>query len=243
MRRILILNGKGGCGKTTVTTNLASYYASRSIRTAVLDYDPQGSSTQWVSLRDSSRHYAIHGIAAYRHPGFRMTRTWQLRVPPDVRRVILDAPAGVSGPQLSELVVGVDTILIPVLPSPIDIHATSRFIQDLLLVAKVRARHVRMGVIANRVGESNKIYRSLRRFLDTLEIPFVARLRDSQNYLRAAAEGLGVHEMKERRYRRDQAQWEPIIRWLENANNRTAANSFQSATGSSQGGPRQLIRA
>ncbi|SCZ53398.1 chromosome partitioning protein [Thiohalomonas denitrificans] len=222
VRRILVLNGKGGCGKTTITTNLASYYASRSMGAAIFDHDPQGSSTQWLSLREGAGRYPIHGIAAHRKPGAQMTRTWQLRLPPGVQRVILDAPAGVSGHQLAELVAGVDDILIPVLPSPIDIHATSRFIQDLLLVAKARARHVRMGVIANRVRETSKMYRSLRRFLDTLDIAFIARLRDSNNYIRAAAEGLGIHEMNENRYRRDQVQWEKIIRWLESAEGQTA---------------------
>ena len=171
-----------------------------------------------------------------------MTRTWQLSIPPSVQRVILDAPAGVARHQLSELVAGVDDILIPVLPSPIDIHATSRFIQDLLLVAKVRARHVRMGVIANRVRETSKMYRALRRFLDTLDIAFVARLRESNNYIRAAAEGLGIYEMNEHRYQRDQAQWDKIIRWIEHADNRTAELPSQSDNSARPQNSRQMVR-
>jgi len=94
---------------------------------------------QWLSSRDDSR-FPIHGVAAFRKPTSGMTRTWQMRMPAEIERVILDAPAGVHGMPMIDLVREVDTILIPVLPSPIDIHAASHFIKALLLVAKVRAR-------------------------------------------------------------------------------------------------------
>ncbi|MCG7961877.1 MAG: ParA family protein, partial [Candidatus Thiodiazotropha taylori] len=48
MKRLLILNSKGGCGKTTIATNLAGYYASAGTPTALFDYDPQGSSHRWL---------------------------------------------------------------------------------------------------------------------------------------------------------------------------------------------------
>ena len=156
-RRILVANGKGGCGKTTVATNLAGYYASQNYRTALLDYDPQGSSMHWVSVRREADYPDIHAVDAHRHPGSRVTRTFQLRIPPETERVVLDAPAGVHGHQLVEMLRDVDAVLIPVLPSAIDIHAVSRFIEELLLVGHVRARQIRVGVIANRVRENSPV--------------------------------------------------------------------------------------
>jgi len=214
VRQILVINAKGGCGKTTIATNLASYYARQGRGTVLIDHDPQGSSMQWLSLR-SAEAKPIHGVSAHRPVVSGVTRSFLLRIPDGAERVVLDAPAGVQGHQLIELMREIDAILIPVLPSPIDIHAASRFIQDLLLVAKVRARNIRVGVVANRVRENTKVYQSLEKFLNSLHIPFVARLRDTQNYVRAAEAGLGVHDLKRSGASQDQRQWEALIRWLE----------------------------
>jgi chromosome partitioning protein len=214
IHRVLVMNAKGGCGKTTIATNLASYYASQRRLAALFDYDPQGSSMQWLASRDESR-FPIHGVAAFRKPTSGMTRTWQLRMPPETECVILDAPAGVHGMPMIDLVREADTILIPVLPSPIDIHAASHFIKDLLLVAKVRSRSIRVGVVANRVRKNTLVYQSLRRFLDSLNIPFVAYLRDTQSYVQSGEEGMGIHELKAQLIQKDRAQWRRLIQWLE----------------------------
>src|SRR6185295_14670556 len=107
------------------------------------------------------------------------------------------------------------TIIVPVLPSDIDIHACSRIIRDLLLVAKIRREDDRLGVVANRIRRNTLTYQSLIRFLQTLGIPIVATIRDSQNYVRAAELGIGIHEMKSYIAREDVEQWNPLIEWLE----------------------------
>lgn len=213
LQRILVLNAKGGCGKTTLATNLAGYYAREGRTTALLDYDPQGSSMKWLSLRESE-HNAIHGIAAFQRRRD-VTRAFQMRLPTEAERVIMDAPAGVAGLALADYVQRVDTILVPVLPSPIDIHAAAHFIQDLLLIGKVRARGVRVGIVANRVRENTLVYKDLERFLATLKLPLVATLRDSQNHIRAAEQGLGIHELERARTTADRQRWTPLIDWLE----------------------------
>jgi chromosome partitioning protein len=213
MQRILVLNAKGGCGKSTIASNLAAYYASQGRVTALLDYDPQGSSMRWLSQRDLERP-AIHGIAAFQKRRD-VTRAFQMRLPTEAERVIIDAPAGVSGLQLADYVRRVDTILIPVLPSPIDIHAAAHFIQDLLLVGKARAHGVRLAVVANRVRENTRIFKDLERFLSSLKLPLVATLRDSQNHIRAAEQGLGIHELEGSRLKPDHERWAPLTEWLE----------------------------
>ena len=213
MQRIVVLNPKGGSGKTTIAVNLAGYFASRQQRPVLMDYDPQGSSGRWVSKRDPARP-KVHLISAHeRDP--RVTRTFQLRTPPDTTHVIVDTPAAVTGQSMIELTRLSDKILVPVLPSDIDIHACSRCIRDLLLVAKIRRNDNRLGVIANRVKVHTLVYQSLLRFLDTLGIPIVASLRDSQNYIRAAESGLGIHEMKEHQVAEDTQAWEPLAAWLQ----------------------------
>jgi len=215
MQRILILNAKGGCGKTTIATNLAGYFAYQRRVTALMDYDPQGSSMKWLSLRDSE-HPDIQGIAAYqRRRG--VTRSFQLQLPGKVDRMVIDAPAGISGMQLIDYVQLAETIIMPVLPSPIDIHAAAHFIQDLVLIAKIRSRGIRLGIVANRVRENTLVFRDLERFLAVLGIPLIARLRDSQNHMRAAEQGLSILELKGSRIDPDRERWDALIRWLDEA--------------------------
>jgi chromosome partitioning protein len=213
MNRIVVLNPKGGSGKTTIATNLAGYFASRQQKPVLMDFDPQGSSLRWVRKRQPGQP-AIHAVAAF-EKDTRTTRTFRLRVPDFSTHVIVDTPAAVEPRLLPELTHEARKIIVPVLPSDIDIHACSRCIRDLLLVAKVRREDNRLGVVANRVRRHTLTYESLIRFLETLGIPIVARLRDSQNYLRAAELGIGVHEMKSYIVRQDIDEWQPLIEWLE----------------------------
>ena len=116
---------------------------------------------------------------------------------------------------MPELVRDAQKVIVPVLPSDIDIHAASRCIADLLLVAKIKRAENRIGVIANRVRKNTLMFHSLMRFLEKLEIPVVATIRDSQNYVRAAEQGVGIHEMKPYLVKEDMVQWETLLGWLE----------------------------
>lgn len=218
MQRILVLNSKGGCGKTTVATNLASYFVSEDMSTALLDFDPQGSSIRWLNLRPQSKPpiYGVHVASRKNNTG--VTRSFQMRVPPETDCMIIDAPAGVEGNELRDLIGYVDTIIIPVLPSSIDIHAVTRFIEELLLFGKVRQKGLNVAIVANRAKKNTLTYRALERFLKSLKLPFVTTLRDTQNYVHAAERGIGIHEMWDKRTEADKAQWRPLVRWLEDLN-------------------------
>jgi chromosome partitioning protein len=213
LRKIVILNPKGGSGKTTLAMNLAGYFASIGRPAALMDFDPQGSSMRWLKKRPASQN-AIYGVAAFERKA-NVTRSFQLRIPPDIRHLVVDTPAAMTTAQLTEFTPGAHAILVPVLPSAIDIHAASRLIADLLLVAKVSPRMGRLGVVANRVRENTLGFRKLTDFLDRLQIPIVGALRDSQNYVRAADEGSSVHEMHPSKTKKDLPGWLPLTSWLE----------------------------
>ena len=122
MNTTLVINRKGGAGKTTVATNLASYFASTHIATTIMDYDPQGSSLNWLKLRPP--HLGkIHGSNAAPER-FGTLRGVAMYVPPDTRQLIIDAPAGATGVPLQQMLRRANSILIPVTPSTIDVHAT-----------------------------------------------------------------------------------------------------------------------
>jgi len=213
MQRIIILNPKGGSGKTTVATNLATNFAAAGHLPALLDLDPQGSSARWLRKRPEN-HAPIHGISGFERSSA-VTRSWQLRVPSECSTVIVDTPAALDAQCLPEITRGADAILVPVMPSDIDIHTTAKCIANLLLVAKIRRSDDRIGIIANRVRRNTLISQSLMRFLSSLDIPLVATLRDTQNYVRAAEAGLGVREMPHWRVRQDLEQWTRLVNWLD----------------------------
>jgi chromosome partitioning protein len=213
MQRIVVLNPKGGSGKTTLAINLAAYFAARGDSTLLIDRDPQGSATRWLRKRRTPQP-EIKGIATFERDS-RTTMSWQMRVPEGTRKVVVDSPAAVEGRALPELTRDANKIIVPVLPSDIDIHAASRCIADLLLVAKIKRAENRIGVIANRVRKNTVMFHSLMKFLEKLEIPVIATIRDSQNYVRAAEQGVGIHEMKPYLVREDLGQWETVLAWLE----------------------------
>ena len=204
MRRIMVLNAKGGCGKTTIATNLASHFAKTKKNVVIADFDPQQSSLDWLRKRSASLP-PITGLDAVNHP---------LRVPNDTEVVIFDVQAGVYGKDLTQMVRRAETIILPVLPSPIDIRAGAKFLHDLLLVGRVSRDQVRIGLIANRVKDNSWGYDKLEAFLNSLDIPMIASLRETQNYLRAQERGLGVFDMGNSLAGHDVNQWKPIIKWL-----------------------------
>lgn len=209
MQKIVILNPKGGSGKTTIAINLASYFAVCGLKPTLMDLDAQGSSTRWLSKRAKGQPL-IHGIAAYERNS-RVTRSFATRLPLDTERLVVDTAAALDSQNMPDITRNATAVLVPVLPSDIDIHAAAKCISDLLLIAKIRREEQRIAVIANRVKKNTLVYKALMRFLETLNIPVVATLRDSQNYIRAAELGQGLFEMKPTQVREDMEQWLPLI--------------------------------
>jgi chromosome partitioning protein len=208
------MNAKGGCGKTTVSTNLASFYARQGVPTALFDYDPQGSASRWIRQRPQDSPH-IHSVAAHGSAPAGVTRSFRLRVPTDTRRIVIDTPAGFAGIDFEDRVAEADVILVPVLQSSIDIHSSADFIRDLLLKGRLRALNKSLGIIANRLRSNTRSLSRLERFLDELGIPVVARLRDTQQYLHASEQGLGIHELQHRDHERDTAPWQQLCDWLD----------------------------
>jgi len=213
LHKIVILNPKGGSGKTTLATNLASFYALRGCAPTLMDCDPQGYSMRWLDRRSGDRP-KIHGVAAFeletRANGNQPISAW-----PGSDELIIDLPAALPHDQLFEHTYDADSILIPVLPSAIDIYAASRLVAELLLITQIDRRDRRLAIVANRTRQNTRSYGMLVRFLASLKIPLIAKLRDSQNYVHAAAEGIGIYEIPLHRTKKDIRQMDAVIQWLD----------------------------
>lgn len=212
MNTTLVINTKGGVGKTTIATNLASYFASRNVATTIADYDPQGSSLNWLSRRPLDVA-PIHGANFAPHYGARAPIGRQ-QIPRETQQLIIDAPAGPSRLLLQELLGRTRSILIPVAPSSIDIHATTRFIKELLLVGKVRFHHIRLAIVANRGRSNRPVYEPLEKFVASLRITFLARLGDSDAYIEAADAGKGIFDLPADASSLEQREFTRIARWV-----------------------------
>ncbi len=213
MNTTVVMNAKGGVGKTTIATNLASYFAANDVPTAIMDYDPQGSSLRWLEQRPPEAPHIHRADAASRTGGG--LKSINRYVPPEVRQLVIDAPAGPTRPLMQEMLARANVILIPVAPSQIDIRATASFIKELLLAGGLRNRDIRTAVVANRARSSTAVYEPLERFVHSLRLTFLTHLVDSEVYVEAGDTGYGIFEIDAQRTAEQRRQFMPIVKWVD----------------------------
>lgn len=219
MRSILVANPKGGSGKTTLASNIAVYYALRGRKVALVDYDPQASSIDWLQARPENRA-TITGVDATSGRG---------RVPRDTEVTVMDVPAGTRGRQFSDLIRKAETVVIPVVPSPLDLRAAARFYNELVKLKSLVAEQVKLVTVANRVRENSPSRWLLEEYLRALKLPdgkslpFSTCLRQSQLYIRAAERGLGIFELAPSTIAHELDLWQPLLRFLNSKRSRPHA--------------------
>ncbi len=199
---IVVANPKGGVGKSTLSTNVAGLLAREGTEVLLGDIDPQHSSRTWLSLRP---------------PELPVITPWEVVPdvtvrPPKGASVVLDTPAGLHGYQLDEVMKIADKVLVPLQPSIFDIHATHAFLQALM--ARRHSHKLQIGVVGMRLREGTISADQLRNFLGTIDLPVIAYLRDTQNYVHLAAHGLTLWDVAPSRVERDLEQWQPLIDWI-----------------------------
>lgn len=204
MRAVLVANPKGGAGKTTLATNLSGYFANQGKKTTLCDLDRQQSSLRWMAFRDP----ALPAITGY-YGGNQIS----LSLPREADWVVVDAPAGLQGYKLSDYLKAVDKVLIPLVPSVFDMAATEDFLNAIR--GEVRGVRAKVGIVAMRVDPRTRAAGMLEEFLKHFDIPIVAYVRNTQNYVNVAASGATVFDPPRARHRRDVEQWHSLVQWVE----------------------------
>ncbi|MCZ6803780.1 MAG: ParA family protein [Proteobacteria bacterium] len=210
MRTILVLNPKGGSGKSTLATNIAGYFSIKGKIVTLADCDPQGSSQDWLSVR-SDKQSPINSA---------VLKNKSLQIPKDTEILVMDTPAGTSDDRLSKFLSQAQTMVMPIIASPLDIRAAERFIYELFSLKGSINNKIKIATVANRVRENTLIAAKLEYYLDKLklpngkQLPFMTMLRSSQNYIHAAERGLSIFELPPSKTYYDRVQWEPLLRWL-----------------------------
>lgn len=208
MQVCMIANPKGGVGKSTLATNLAGWLARSGQRVMLGDIDRQQSSRAWLQLRAPTLPFIATWDIQPGHPA---------RPPKDATHVVLDTPAGLHGKKLAQVLKFVGRVIVPVQPSLFDILATRHFLGALLEEKRVRKQQIEIAVVGMRVDARTRAAGELERFLVDTGLPVIAHLRDTQNYVQAAAHGLTIFDLPASRSAQDQEQWAPILRWVDSA--------------------------
>lgn len=204
----LIANPKGGVGKSTVATNLAGWFAHQGANVMLGDIDRQQSSATWLRLRSPTLPRIGTWVIEQDQPA---------RPPREATHVVLDSPAGLHGKRLTQVLKAVHQVIIPLQPSIFDILATRQFLDALLEEREIRRQQAFVAVIGMRVDARTRAAGELDRFLEGTGLPVLTCLRDTQNYVQAAAHGLSIFDLPPSRTEKDREQWQPIIDWASSA--------------------------
>ncbi|NKJ22634.1 ParA family protein [Dyella sp. SG609] len=207
MLTVLVASSKGGCGKSTLVTQLASHWAQDGKHTAIVDVDRQGSSFRWAARRAEQN---VPGVLAVEG-----SRKALEKLPEDTQRTLIDTPAGSHERELEPYLEQASVLLVPVLPSSFDMDATMDFLAHLGEIPRIKRGKLPVGLVGNRLKPwTHASQDAMERLAADAPFPLVAELRDSQAYVLLTALGKGIFDYASEQVRNHQEDWKQLLRWI-----------------------------
>ncbi|MGE0105783.1 MAG: AAA family ATPase [Thiomonas sp.] len=201
---IVVANPKGGVGKSTLSTQVAGFFASQGHGVMLGDSDRQESARLWLSLRDS---------ALPRIDTWEMSFDYIAKPPKGTTHAVIDTSAGLHGWRLNDVMKQADKVLVPLSASIFDIYATQDFLEKL---REAREKHgFDVGLVGVRIDPRTHAAEQLQAFVTQSGLPMLSNLRQTTLYPQMAAHGLTLWDLPPSQAAKDLEQWLPITRWLQ----------------------------
>ena len=207
MKTILVVNRKGGCGKTMTAITLAAALAGQGGRVALADADGQKSALRWLKKRPAT---------AAPVAGLDWTAAGRIGdAPKRLDWLVIDAPGAIGGGRAEALIAESAVLVAPVLPSFFDEDSTRRFLRDIDEIKRIRKGKVGLHLIANRIRPQQRSTARLQAFFDKLGHRPAAWITERAAYSDLAEQGLAVFDKPQQAYAPLRAQWQPLVAALE----------------------------
>ena len=202
---IAVVNRKGGSGKSTLAAHIAAWCARNGSSVMLGDVDRQQSARAWLKRREAS----LPIIAPWA-----VDQKNMLRVPTGITHVVLDTPGGMHGFELARVVMFADAIVMPVCHSIFDRESAQACHAELMTMPRVASGRCRLAVVGMRIDARTQAAQVLAEWSESLGVPFLGALRETQLYVRSLERGLTIFDLKPQLAAADLAQWAPILQWL-----------------------------
>ena len=206
---VAVINRKGGSGKSTLATQLAGYCANADASVMLVDVDRQRSTRTWLRQRKNQQLDRAREIV-----GWSLDPASFVRPPAGIEQVIVDTPGGLRGFDLARVVMYADAILLPVCNSIFDRESAAECLAELRALPRVATGRCKLAVVGMRLDSRTRAAAVLQPWAVSLNVPFIAVLRESQVYVRCIDKGLSVFDLPAAQVETDLAQWKPILDWL-----------------------------
>ncbi|CAH1528822.1 CbiA domain-containing protein [Vibrio owensii] len=204
-KKVLVMNQKGGVGKSTCAAALLSHLSHLGYKVELIDFDRQCLCHDWAKN-------ALPGCSQSYPPSLRsfsnIAMTLKVRRESDF--IVIDSPSNFSQEEMVRYTYFTNAILLPMSPSPLDLHTSLPFIQDLIESGVLSARKIALAFVVNRcVTHDGRVARTEQLLQHFRQYPTLGQVSENVLYQEAFFDKQALPVTL------DLQLWRRVIEWLE----------------------------